>query len=95
MTTASTVWAVLIAAQAVINIPFVLLLLKGPPMPVPAEIQAQLDAITADLAKIPDVVAAKVAAAESAMMAAAGQNAADTLTAVTAVRTAVDAAVAP
>jgi hypothetical protein len=66
---------------------------KESPVSVPAEIQAQLDAIKADLATIPDVIAARVAAAESAANAAQARNAADTLAAVTDLANQVHAAV--
>lgn len=94
MTTAQAIWAALIAAQAVVNLPFLFALLKGNPMIDPA-FQAVADEITAAIKQIPSAVAAEVAAAESAATAAAAQNAADNLAVVKAAADALTAAVAP
>lgn len=78
MTSAQTAWAILIAAQAVVNAPFLFHLLKGPPMPVSDKISASLAQIQTSVAAIPALTADAVKAAQ----AQAAQDQADTEVAV-------------
>jgi hypothetical protein len=90
MTTAQIIWSVIIAALAVVNVPFVLTLIKDTkPMAVDPRVQTSLDEITASTAAI----AAKITADVTAGTAQATQDATDTAAAVQAAADALKAAV--
>lgn len=90
MTSAQIIWAVLIAAFAVVNLPLLFHLLKGQtPMAVDPRVQTALDEINASVAALP----AKLAEAAASGNAQAAQDATDTAAAVQAAADALKTAV--
>lgn len=90
MSHAQAIWCVIIAAMAVVNVPFALSLLQGKsPMPVDARVQASLDEIAASIGALPAKIAADVAAGGVQAV----TDATDTATAVQAAADALKAAV--